>query len=115
MKKFLPCILLLFFACSEPVKETTTGYTATDRTNYQYDLNKEFLDEGIEVNIDISGDSSEVLELENQMFDAVWDRRLQTSGKFDKWYKMGFEKVIVTTGSLKFREEHILSHEVVPQ
>lgn len=70
--------------------------SAEERKENIEKLTNMFLDTGMDVKVSVHGKSNEILELENALFNDVWFRKFETTGMFDNFHNLGFEKIILT-------------------
>ncbi len=96
MKKLLPLLftILFFTACEEKKLDKSPS----SRFVYGMDLRKKYLDEGLDIKVNVSGDSSESLTLEYILFNDVWDRKFETEGVYQGWIDRGFKEIKITDG-----------------
>lgn len=76
---------------------------AIERRSYAKVLRNNFLDNNLDVNVEVSGKNATHLTLKYVLFGAVWARKLQTGGtiagnSLEDWHEMGFTKISLTDG-----------------
>lgn len=71
---------------------------ANGRRTYAAVLRDNFLDGGLDINVAVSGKNATYLKLQYALFGAVWGRKFETEGLFNKFREMGFSKVELTDG-----------------
>ena len=69
--------------------------SAKERKENIEKLTNMFLDTGMDVKVSVHGKNNEILELENALFNDVWFRKFETTGMFDNFHNLGFEKIIL--------------------
>jgi len=68
------------------------------RKEYAKTLRNEFLDLGFDINVQVAGENNTRLILTFVLFNEVWMRKFETSGNFDAWHKLGFNRVDLKDG-----------------
>ncbi len=74
-----------------------------ERRAYTQVLRNNFLDNNLDIKVNVSGKKATHLTLKYALFSAVWARKLQTGGfiagsSLDQWHEMGFTKITLTDG-----------------
>ncbi|MBF9252489.1 hypothetical protein I2I11_04215 [Pontibacter sp. 172403-2] len=108
----LAVVLMMFVLLSCQPKEQNKPNSGT-RLWHQHELRNAFLDDGMDVKVDVEGDSSDILILSYLLFDDVWDRKFQTNGSYKAWQKMGYKKVILQDEGEDYRHEQDLTIPIV--
>ena len=103
-------IMMILLSC-QPREENKPN--SGTRLWHQQQLRNDFLDDGMDVKVDIEGDSNDVLILTYTLFDDVWDRKFQTNGSYKAWQKMGFKKIILQDDHYKYKHEQDLTGTIV--
>jgi tetratricopeptide (TPR) repeat protein len=57
-----------------------------------------FLDQGLDIKVDVSGKNSDRLTLTYVLFTDVWNHRFDKEGLIDQWCAMGFKKITLRDG-----------------
>lgn len=68
------------------------------RKVYGEKLRNSFLDEGLDIKVKVTGVNNTRLILTYVLFDDVWMRKMQTSGNFNEWHKIGFNRIDLKNG-----------------
>jgi len=105
MKKFLiPFILVFLFSCSESKTEKRPGRILSDakgRSELLPVLKEAIQKDRLDVNVQISGDSSEHITLSGPSVNQKLDKEYQQAGLYKSWFELGFSKITVTNGVYK--------------
>lgn len=68
------------------------------RKAYELLLRNQFLDNGLDIKVKVSGKNNENLKLNYILFSDVWARKFETEGFFTTWTTLGFESWALSDG-----------------
>lgn len=71
---------------------------AENRRAYAKVLRELFLDQGLDIEVRVTGSRAERLKLTYVLFNDVWSHRFNKDGLIDQWLGMGFEKIDLDDG-----------------
>lgn len=107
---FIVLLAVGLAACSAP-EENKKEYTEGSRAFYSTELRNTFLDAGLDVKVKVYGQSSDSLELDNILFNDVWERKIEREGYYKHWQDMGFKHV--TLYGNRYKSEKDLTQTIV--
>jgi hypothetical protein len=82
----------------EKEKAEDLKWDIAQRKKYAQSLENELLDRGINARVSAYGKKYDKIKIKYSLFNAVWRRKFETLGYFDKIHAEGFNEILLTDG-----------------